>query len=62
MDLKNQMDDFIQKPVTRSRYLWADLIRIIAIIGVVAIHVDTFGYSWNKIPWIDWWTANVYDG
>lgn len=61
MDLKNQMDSLIQKPITRSRYLWADLIRIIAIFGVVAIHVDTFGYSWNKIPWIDWWAANVYN-
>jgi surface polysaccharide O-acyltransferase-like enzyme len=55
------MDSLIQKPVARNRYLWADLIRIIAIFAVIAIHVDTFGPYWNKIPWIDWWAANVYN-
>jgi surface polysaccharide O-acyltransferase-like enzyme len=55
------MENLIQKPVNGNRYLWVDLIRIIAIFAVVAIHVDTFGPSWNKIPWIDWWAANVYN-
>ncbi len=55
------MENLIQEPVTRNRYLWVDLIRIIAIFSVVAIHVDTFGPYWNRIPWIDWWAANVYN-
>lgn len=54
------MENLIQKPVTRNRYLWADLIRIIAIFAVIAIHVDTFGSYWNRIPWIDWWAAHTY--
>lgn len=60
MDLKNQMENLIQKAVARNRHLWADLIRIIAIFAVIAIHVDTFGSYWNAIPWIDWWAAHIY--
>ena len=55
------MENVIQKRVTKNRYLWVDLIRIIAIFAVVAIHVDNFGFSWNKISWIDWWMSNVYN-
>lgn len=50
-----------QEPVTRNRYLWADLVRIVAVFAVVAIHVNNFGYSWNQISWTDWWAANIYD-
>ncbi len=55
------MENVIQKRVTKNRYLWVDLIRIIAIFAVVAIHVDNFGFAWNKISWIDWWMSNVYN-
>ncbi len=56
------MKSVIQKPVVKNRYLWADLIRIIATFAVVAIHVNTnFIYSWNKIPWVDWWISDIYD-
>ncbi len=55
------MENVIQRPLSRNRDLWADLIRIVAIFSVVAIHVDTFGPSWGKIPWMDWWAANVYN-
>lgn len=54
------MENLIQKAVARNRHLWADLIRIIAIFAVIAIHVDTFGSYWNVIPWIDWWAAHIY--
>jgi Uncharacterized protein conserved in bacteria len=54
------MENLIQKAVTRNRHLWADLIRIIAIFAVIAIHVDTFGSYWNTIPWMDWWAAHIY--
>lgn len=55
------MENLIQKPITRNRYLWADLVRIIAIFAVVAIHVDNFAFDWNKISWMDWWVSNVYN-
>ncbi len=55
------MENLIQKPITRNRHLWADLIRIIAIFAVVAIHVNNFGFDLNKISWIDWWVSNVYN-
>lgn len=55
------MENLIQKSITENRYLWADLVRIIAIFAVVAIHVDNFGFDWNKISWIDWWVSNVYN-
>ncbi|MFZ2497869.1 acyltransferase [Methanosarcina sp.] len=55
------MENEIQKNVTKNRDLWIELIRIIAIFAVVAIHVDTFVFSWNKISWIEWWVSNVYN-
>ncbi len=55
------MENVIQKPVTINRYIWVDLIRIIAIFAVVAIHVNNFGFVWNKVSWIDWWASNVYN-
>ena len=46
-----------------NRLLWVDITRIIAIIAVVAIHVDSgFVLAWNKISWTDWWVSNVYSG
>lgn len=53
MENMGLMENIIQEPVTRNRYLWADLIRIIAVFAVVAIHINDFGYSLNEIPWID---------
>jgi hypothetical protein len=37
-DLRNQMESTIQEPLTKNRHIWVDLIRIIAIFAVVAIH------------------------
>ena len=54
------MENVIQKRVTTNRYLWVDLIRIIAIFAVVAIHVNSFKFIWNEVSWIDWWASNVY--
>lgn len=49
--------------VKNDRLIWVDITRIIAIIAVVAIHVeDAFIFSWNKIPMTDWWVSNVYSG
>lgn len=46
-----------------NRLFWVDVIRIIAIIAVVAIHVeDSFIFMWNKIPYTDWWASNIYNG
>jgi surface polysaccharide O-acyltransferase-like enzyme len=46
-----------------DRLLWVDITRIIAIIAVVAIHVeDAYIFSWNKISMIDWWISNIYSG
>jgi len=46
-----------------NRLLWVDITRIIAIIAVVAIHVeDSFIFSWNRIPLTDWWASNIYNG
>jgi surface polysaccharide O-acyltransferase-like enzyme len=46
-----------------NRLLWVDITRIIAIIAVVAIHVeDSFIFYWNKIPLTDWWASNIYNG
>ena len=46
-----------------NRLVWVDITRIIAIIAVVAIHIeDSFIYSWNKIPLTDWWASNIYNG
>ncbi|KKG11026.1 acyltransferase [Methanosarcina sp. 2.H.A.1B.4] len=55
------MKSVIQKPVIKERYLWVDLIRVIATFAVVAIHVNAdFICSWNKIPWVDWWVSDIY--
>ncbi|MDQ1251094.1 MAG: hypothetical protein QG646_163 [Euryarchaeota archaeon] len=49
--------------IENNRLIWVDIIRIIGIIAVIAIHVeDSFIYLWNKIPWIDWWASNIYMG
>jgi len=46
-----------------NRLVWVDIIRIVAIIAVVAIHVeDSFIFLWNKIPYTDWWASNIYNG
>jgi surface polysaccharide O-acyltransferase-like enzyme len=46
-----------------NRLLWVDITRIIAVIAVVAIHVNSgFVVAWNKISWADWWVSNVYSG
>lgn len=46
-----------------DRLIWVDITRIIAIIAVVAIHVDdAFIFSWTKISWTNWWISNVYSG
>lgn len=46
-----------------NRLLWVDITRIIAIIAVVAIHVeDSFIFYWNKLPFTDWWASNIYNG
>lgn len=53
----------MENVVENNRLLWVDIIRIIGIIAVIAIHVeDSFIYSWNKISWIDWWASNIYMG
>ncbi|WP_410509467.1 acyltransferase family protein [Methanosarcina hadiensis] len=54
-------ENIISESVPVNRYLWVDLIRITAIFAAVAIHVDNFSSSWNQIPWMDWWAANVYN-
>jgi surface polysaccharide O-acyltransferase-like enzyme len=46
-----------------NRLLWVDITRVIAIISVVAIHVeDYFIFYWSKISLTDWWASNVYNG
>jgi surface polysaccharide O-acyltransferase-like enzyme len=49
--------------IKNDRLLWVDITRIVAIIAVVAIHVeDAFIFSWNEISMTDWWVSNVYGG
>jgi surface polysaccharide O-acyltransferase-like enzyme len=44
-----------------NRFLWADMIRIIAIIAVIANHtVAQFLFDWNKISLINWLIADIY--
>lgn len=55
----NKLDNITKN----NRLFWIDIIRIIAIIAVVAIHVeDSFIFYWNKIPLTDWWASNIYNG
>jgi surface polysaccharide O-acyltransferase-like enzyme len=44
-----------------NRFLWADMIRIIAIIAVITNHtVAQFLFDWNKISLINWLIADIY--
>lgn len=59
--MRDQMKNIIQRPVTKNPDLSIDLIRIIAMFAVVAIHVNSnFLYAWDEISWIDWWVSDIY--
>lgn len=47
--------------IINNRHTWIDIIRIFAILAVLAIHVDSiFILMYNKISWVDWWASNFY--
>ena len=46
----------------RGRYLYADILRVSAIVGVVFLHVAAqIIYQFNTVGRGWWWTANVID-
>ena len=48
--------------LSKQRFYWADLIRVISIFCVIVIHVSAgLLYDWGKIPFKHWMIGNLYD-
>ncbi|MBF0527688.1 MAG: acyltransferase family protein [Deltaproteobacteria bacterium] len=45
-----------------NRIFWADLMRALAIVGVLLIHCSAYlTYGWHQIPMSWWWISNLYN-
>ena len=48
--------------VRTKQILWIDLLRVLAMFGVVLLHTTApLLYQYGTIPMSYWWTANIYD-
>lgn len=48
--------------ITKKHILWIDLLKVVAMFGVVSLHAATLVFNqYGKIPMPYWWTANIYD-
>ena len=48
--------------INTTHLLWVDIVRVVAMFGVVLLHVTApLIYEYGKIPISYWWIANIYD-
>ncbi len=46
----------------KEKYLWVDVLRVVAIAAVVIVHVAAdIITEWSSVPRAGWWAANFYD-
>lgn len=50
------------RPDSGTRLIWVDLVRTIAVLAVIVLHVSAWPVTqFGKIPVEAWWWANAYD-